>query len=255
MWTLPEVWTPLLVAVLFVVVFLYGVSKTAMPVAGVLASPLIVAALTPTTATGFTVPLLIIGDFIALGLYRQHADWRLIRKLVPGVLLGFLITALLFRFLSIEALSRIVGVLILSSVGLEVWRQRREGADHRDLPEMSNKGVIIFFGALAGVTSMAANAGGTAMSLYLVKMRVSMLVFMGTSTWFFFVLNSLKVPFAISLGLITPASLWADLWFLPVLVVGAIAGVVIFRRMSQVVFVRVALSLSALGALWLIVRG
>ena len=242
-------------ATLVVATFLYGVSKTAMPVAGVFAGPLLVVALNPTAATGYLVPLLIIGDFFALARYRQHADWRLMRKLVPGVLLGFVITALLFRFLSLEMLSRFVGALILTSVCLEVWRQRQEGANHRDLPEMTNKAGMVFFGALAGVTSMAANAGGTAMTLYLVKMRVSMLVFMGTSTWFFFVINVLKVPFALGLGLITPTTLLADLWFLPVLVVGAFAGVFLFSRMSQVVFVRIALSVSAVAALWLIVRG
>ena len=44
-------------------------------------------------------------------------------------------------------------------------------------------GNVTYLGAIHG---MAANAGGTAMTLYLVKMRVSMLAFMGTSAWFFF---------------------------------------------------------------------
>ncbi|NQW72992.1 MAG: hypothetical protein HQ453_09695, partial [Actinobacteria bacterium] len=63
---------------------------------------------------GFAVPLLILGDVFGLVLYRQHADWGLIRRLVPGVLVGFALTALLFRFVETGLLGRILGVLISS---------------------------------------------------------------------------------------------------------------------------------------------
>ncbi len=252
---MPDVWTPVLIVSVAAAVFLYGFSKTAMPVAGVLAGPVLAVALTATTASAFAVPLLILGDIFALALYRQHADWGLIRRLIPGVLLGIGITAILFRFLDVRTIGRIVGILILTSVLLEVWRSRSEKANHRELPVMESKAAIAFFGALAGVTSMAANAGGTAMTLYLVKMRVSMLAFMGTSTWFFFVINVIKVPIVVALGLMTPQTLLADLWFAPLVVVGALLGVVVFRRMNQTVFTNVALALSAIAAGWLIIHG
>ena len=252
---MPEVWTPLLIGLVGAGVFLYGVSKTAMPVLGVLASPLLVLALTPTIAAGFAVPVLIAGDFIALALYRQHANWRLIRKLIPGVLLGFVITALMFFYLDTAVLSRLVGSIILISVVIEFSRQLKAGSDPSDSPAMTNPVAVILFGAVTGVTTMAANAGGAAMSIYLVRMRVPMLVFMGTSTWFFFVLNMSKVPFVLALGLITQASLIANLCFAPLLGLGAVAGYFVFRRMSSVVFVRVALFLSAVASAWLIIHG
>lgn len=252
---MPDVWTPLLIGVVGAAVLLYGFSKTAMPVAGVLAGPLLAVTLTATSASGFMVPLLILGDLFGLALYRQHADWKLIRHLIPGVLLGFLITAILFRLLSVSTIGRIIGVLILASVVLEVWRLRSERDDDRDRVAMTSKVGIAFFGTLAGMTTMAANAGGAAMTLYLVKMRVSMLAFMGTSTWFFFVLNVLKIPIVGGLGFITRESLIADLWFAPILVVGALIGIFTFRRMNQRVFTSVALLLSAVASAWLIVHG
>ena len=162
---MPEVWTPLLIGLVGAGVFLYGVSKTAMPVLGVLASPLLVLALTPTIAAGFAVPVLIAGDFIALALYRQHANWRLIRKLIPGVLLGFVITALMFFYLDTAVLSRLVGSIILISVIIEFSRQLKAGSDPSDSPAMTNPVAVILFGAVTGVTTMAANAGGAAMSI------------------------------------------------------------------------------------------
>mgnify|MGYP001158986084 CR=1 FL=1 len=251
---MPEAWSWLLVASVAFAVLLYGFSKTAMPVAGVLAGPVLAVILGPTVATGFMVPLLILGDLFGLFYFRQHADWRLIRRLVPGVLLGFVITALLFKFVDTHTLGRIIGVLILASVVLEVWRQRSEQGS-ADLQPMSNKAAVVFFGTLAGMTTMAANAGGTAMTLYLVKMRVSMLAFMGTATWFFFIINVLKVPIVGSLGFITRASLLADLWFAPMIVIGAFVGIFTFRRMNERVFVTIALALSTVAAVWLIVHG
>ena len=248
---MPDAWTPALLGVVGVCVFLYGFSKTAMPVAGVLAGPLLAAALGPTVATGFMVPLLILGDLFALARYRQHADWSLIRRIIPGVLLGFLLTGVLFAALSLTALSRVIGVLILVSVGLEVWRRRHPV----DPPDRPHPAVALFFGSLAGMTTMAANAGATAMTLYLINMRVSMLAFMGTSAWFFFVLNVLKVPIVGSLGFITGESLLAGLWFAPLIAVGAGIGIWAFRRMDERLFTGIALALSALASIWLIVHG
>ncbi|MDA3022979.1 MAG: sulfite exporter TauE/SafE family protein [Actinomycetota bacterium] len=252
---MPEVWTPLLIALVGAGVFFCGVSKTAMPVLGMLSSPLLVLALTPTIAAGFVVPMLIAGDFIALALYRQHANWPLIRKLVPGVLLGFVITAIMFIYLDTALLSRLVGLIILVSVVSEIWRQRAAVREREGAPSMTNPAAFVFFGTVTGITTLAANSGSAALSMYLVRMRVPMLVFMGTSTWFFFVLNVSKVPFVLALGLITPASLLANLWFAPALVLGAFAGAFIFRRMSQVVFVRIALALSVVASIWLVIHG
>lgn len=245
-------WTPLVLGTVIVCVFLYGFSKTAMPVAGVLAGPLLAAALGATTASGFIMPLLLIGDFFALARYRQHANWPLIIKLIPGVLVGIVLTAVLFKYVEAHTLDRIIGVLILVSVLLEVWRRRFPKPDDAVTP---NRLAVGFFGTLAGMTTMAANAGGTAMTLYLINMRVAMLAFMGTFAWFFFVLNLLKVPFLVGLGFLNSDTLRADLWFIPVVVVGALVGYWTFRRMNERVFTTVALALSAVASVFLIVHG
>jgi len=252
---LPEVLTFGLVATVAVAVFIYGFSKTAMPVAGVVAGPLIAVALGPAIGSGFVVPLLILGDLMGLALYRSHADWRLMRRLVPGVLAGFVIMALLFKFVDMLVVGRILGFLILISVCLEVWRLTRRREVAEDDAGLENKFAIAFYGTLAGMTTMGANAGGAAMTLYLVKMRVSMLAFMGTAAWFFFILNVLKVPFVVGLHLLTWDSLLVSARFVPAMLLGGLVGVFVFRKMNPKVFTSVALTLSALAALWLIIMG
>jgi uncharacterized membrane protein YfcA len=248
----PETWTPVLVAVVATAVFLYGFSKTAMPVAGMLAGPMLAAALGATAASGFVMPLLLLGDLFALARYRQHANWPLILKLVPGVMVGILLTATLFKFLDTHTLGRIIGVLILVSVLLEVWRRRNPRTDEDGQPHLLAVG---FFGTLAGMTTMAANAGGAAMTLYLINMRVSMLAFMGTFAWFFFILNAIKVPILVGLGFLNGQTLRADLWFAPLIVVGALLGYAIFKKMNERLFTNIALTLSAIASVWLIVHG
>ena len=257
---MPETWAPFLVAVVGFAILLYGFSKTAMPVAGVVAGPMLAAALGPTVAAGFAVPLLLLGDLMGLLYFRQHANWRLIAKIVPGVLVGFVITALLFAFASTSVIARVIGVLLLISVASEIVRRRSPVAQPAALQDTENAGGVQrleagFYGTLTGVTTMAANAGGAAMTLYLVKMRVPMLAFMGTSVWFFFILNLIKVPLVVPLGLITPESLLAGVWFAPVLVAGGFIGIFTFRRMNQMWFERIALTLSALASLWLVTHG
>ncbi len=249
-----ETWTPVIWVAVVTSILIYGFSKTAMPVAGVLAGPLLAAALGATQAAGLVLPLLVLGDLFGLAYYRQHVDWRLILRLLPGVLAGVIITGVLFAVLSTQALGRVIGVLILLSVTLEIWRRwsERQG---RAIATSSSWAGTAFFGTLAGMTTMAANAGGAAMTLYLVKMRVPMLVFMGTSTWFFFFLNVVKIPIVAGLGFVDGSTLLMSLWLTPLIAVGALVGVFVFRRMDERVFTYTALALSGLVAVWLVIHG
>ena len=243
--------------IVVICVLLYGISKTAMPVAGVVAGTVLAGVLGPAQATGFVVPLLILGDLFGLAFYRSHADWRIILRVIPGVLVGFVLTAAMFAFLPQALVARVIGVLILVSLALELRRQQleRSGRSPQDGVVDDGHAVTAMYGALAGMTTMGANAGGTAMSIYLIRLRVPMLAFMGTAAWFFFILNLAKVPFVLGLGLLTWETLRAGLPYAIPLVIGALAGAVLFRRMSQDWFVRIALGLSGIAAAYLVIAG
>ena len=75
----PETWTPILVGIVALCVLLYGFSKTAMPVAGVFAGPLLAAALGVTTASGFVMPLLVFGDLFALAFADDDGSFHVDR--------------------------------------------------------------------------------------------------------------------------------------------------------------------------------
>ena len=252
---MPETWSIGLIVLVALCAALYGFAKIGMPGAGMVAGTALAAALSPAVASGFALPLLLVGDLLALRRYRQHADWPLIGRLIPGVAVGMLLTAALFLVLDRHQLSRMLGALILTSVILEV-RRARTGVDTSEgEPTWVRRAWVAFFGTLAGMTTMAANAGGAATTLYLLKARVSMLAFMGTSAWFYAIVNVSKVPIMVPMGYISWDTLRINLWFVPAVLLGAWLGTIAFKRMSQQVFSRVALALSAVAAIWLLAHG
>lgn len=109
------------------------------------------------------------------------------------------------------------------------------------------------YGVLAGVTTMVANAGGPVMSMYFLATRYSMKRFLGTAAWFFLVVNVAKTPFSVSLGLISLSSLRLDLLLAPAVVVGALVGRRVARRINQKLFDRLVLALTTLSATYLLV--
>jgi uncharacterized membrane protein YfcA len=105
------------------------------------------------------------------------------------------------------------------------------------------------YGSLAGFTTMVANSGGPAMSLYLLSAKYSMLGYLGTYSWFFFLVNAFKVPFSVGLHLIDLRSLWLDLLLMPAVVVGALLGRRLIGHINQRLFERLVIVTTVLGAL------
>jgi uncharacterized membrane protein YfcA len=101
---------------------------------------------------------------------------------------------------------------------------------------------------------MAANAAGPVMSMYFVASRLTVAAFLGTAAWFFFSVNLIKVPFSIALGLIAPDSLLMNLWLVPALLVGAWAGRIWARSMSQRWFDYVVMGVTAVCGAFLLLR-
>jgi uncharacterized membrane protein YfcA len=128
----------------------------------------------------------------------------------------------------------------------------RPGSDAGSRSERTRLGAVLGYGALAGFCTMVANAGGAAMNLYLLSGRFPMMRFLGTGAWFFFAVNSFKVPFSIGLGLITTRSLWIWLVLAPVVLVGTWLGRCVIARLNQTRFNQAALLFTAVSAVFLL---
>lgn len=55
-------------------------------------------------------------------------------------------------------------------------------------------------------------------------MGLEISAFVGTRSWFFLLVNIIKLPFTIGLGITTSHSLTLDLYYLPIILLGAFSG-------------------------------
>ena len=90
------------------------------------------------------------------------------------------------------------------------------------------------------------------MSLYLLAARFPVQQFLGTAAWFFLAVNLAKIPFSVGLGLIGARSLTLDLVLAPAVVVGALVGRRVARRIDQALFDRLVLVLTVVSAVYLL---
>ena len=229
-----------------------GLSKAAIPGGSTLAVVLFAAVLPARTSTAAMLLLFIVGDVFALIAYRRHAHWPTLLRLAPAVIAGLLVG---FAFLALAGdglVRRAVGVILLLMIAITLWRRRRE--DRRDAVAAPGSGILLSstYGALGGFTTMVANAGGPVMSMYFLATRTQVQVFLGTSAWFFAIVNLVKVPFLAGLGLFTPSVLLMDLILAPLVVVGALVGLRIARRIPQALFDRLVIALTVVGSVYLL---
>lgn len=241
--------SPLQWALLLVAAFLAGLSKTALNGIGPFTAAVAALVLPVAQSTGFVLLLLLAGDLVAITVYRAHADWRIIRKLAPAIVIGIVIGALLMSRIDAELLRRVLGAVLLVLVSLQFVQNRKPALfEDVELPRWVTNAA----GTTAGFTSMLANAGGPVMNLYLLNVKSAVLGFLGTTAWVFFAINLMKLPFSIGLGLLTADMVVTALACLPMLYLGAWTGLRIARRISLETFKQLILLFTAIAAVNLI---
>ena len=195
-----------------------GFTKTSVGGVGILAVLLMALAIPGKASPGVLLPMLIAADIMAVIWYRRACRWDILLKLMPVTVLGVLAGALLLRAAPDTNFERVIGWTILAMLALDLSLNR--GLRQH----MQGRIMTTIAGILAGAASMIANAAGPIFGIYLLQARLAKSAFVGTRSWFFLAMNIAKLPFAIGLGLVTPATLKLDAAMLPLILGGAIAG-------------------------------
>ncbi|MEU2889350.1 sulfite exporter TauE/SafE family protein [Streptomyces albidoflavus] len=255
--------TPGAFALLAAAALLVGFSKTSVSGANTISLAVFAAVLPAKESTGVLLPLLIVGDICAVLVYRRHAHWPTLWRLFPAVAAGVLAGTAFLAFADDGAVRTSIGAILLAMSAMTYWRRRRaarapagtDGEPGADAEPGTGRGGRLRargYGVLGGFTTMVANAGGPVMSLYLLSAGFRKLGFLGTSAWFFLIVNTSKVPFSVGLGLIDGSSLLLDAVLVLFVVPGALLGRALAHRINQTLFDQLVLAATVVGGVQLL---
>ena len=239
---------PTAFALLAVAALLVGFAKTAVGGVAAISVAVFAAVLPARESTGVLLPLLLVGDVVAVRAYRAHAHWGTLLRLLPAVVVGVLVGVVFVGRVDDTVMRRTIGVILLGLVLVHVvLRRRGDGLPARGGTGLRHHAATAGYGSLAGFTTMVANSGGSVMALYLLSSGLSVLGFLGTTAWFFFLVNLFKVPFSIGLGLLSTSSLLLDAVLVPCVLVGTfvarrVIGRIDLKRFESLVLVFTVLS-------------
>lgn len=197
-------------------------------------------------STGVVLPMLLIGDVCAVRIFHQHARWDYVRRMLPPACLGVVIAAIVMRGLDEAVYKPIIGVTILALTVLQVVRLYKPQWFGR-VPH--SRWFAWTIGLVAGGATMLANAAGPIFTIYCLAVALPKFELVGTSAWFFFVINAFKVPFSIALGLIHGETLALNAILSPAILAGIFAGRWLTTNIPQRLFDGLLLAFAGVAAL------
>lgn len=234
--------------------FIQGMSKGGVPGLAVMAIPLVAMVIPGKNSTGLVLPMLVVGDLFALAYWRRSVSVRDLLRALPWAVLGVVAGWMLLDRIKDAQMKPLIGGTVLFILAIHTWRKyfvREKAATGREGP-FNRLFFPAFMGSLGGVTTMLANAAGPVIGAYLLSLKLSKATFLGTSAWFFFIINWIKVPFMVQQNMITVDSLRINLYMIPALVAGVGVGILVASRINQKTFDILVTTLAALACLKLL---
>ncbi len=210
---------------------LVGGSKGGLPGIGVMAVPVMALQISPVTAAGLLLPIYIVSDLYGLWVYRKEYDARIIKIVVAAATVGILI-----GWAAASVTNANVVKLSVAAIGLWYVADAALKRGKEIQPKSADLPRGFLWGTIAGFTSFVSHAGGTAFQMYVLPQKLPKMVYAGSATITFTIINLLKVPPYWLLGQINPGSLQVCAVLAPISIFGAWAGYRITRIMPEKLF-------------------
>jgi hypothetical protein len=267
-WIIPQGCTHGPVAYMVVAFFalaMTGISKGGFGGVGTLSVPLMMIVVpTGTFALGMWLPLLVYCDILTLRHYPREWQPRPFWTIAPWTTVGIIIGWLLLGRVSPPMTKFLVGATSILFVGLDGVRARlkRRIDQVGDLPPFRPTLLTAApFGIAAGITTMIAHAAGAITTIYFLPQRMNKRDFVGTQARYYFIFNSIKIPFyaavplisANSPTMITRETLTKTLWMLPLAPMCVWLGATMNERMSPALFHKVVYALLLVSGVYLVI--
>jgi uncharacterized membrane protein YfcA len=233
-----------------------GLSKTGIPGAALLATPLMASIFDGRLIAGATLPILFTADLFAVRWYRSSTRWDLLKPLAIWVAVGY--AAGIWFFVSVgsggRTLDVTIAITILVMVAVQAVRMSR-----RTAPVAPSTAAAGFYGTTGGFATFVSNTAGPILNTHLMRLGLGKAELIGTSAWFYFAVNLTKFPLYLALGwwssggpFFTRTSILFDLCMVPFVIVGVLAGRRLFNVLPTDVFMVAVLVLAGAAALKLL---
>jgi len=234
-------------AVALIAAILVGASKGGLPVVGMLGVPVLALATSPVHAAGLLLPIFVVTDMFGLWAYRREFDRRNLMILIPATTLGVGIGWATASIVPEWLVTLIVGLIGLSFSLHYWWRGRHAVTSHpADVP----RGV--FWGTVSGFTSFVSHAGAPPYQMYVLPQRLEKMIYAGTTTILFAIVNAVKLVPYWALGQLSLANLKTVAALFPFAIAATFVGVRLTRIIPQDLFYRLVISALFLVSLKLV---
>ncbi len=263
----------------------FGIDKSLASGAGLLSIATLTAVMPAHQASGLTLLMAICADWSAIWAYRGNVNVKSLIRLIPFVLVGICAGIWFLYVADNTVMKKTIGIILAVFIAMyfiTVLRKRlsagKDGAQVANGPAASEsesedesqpEGISdaeaggraalfswlkrIICGLLAGFTTMVANAAGPVTSIFFLSEHLPVIRFLGTTAWFYLIVNLIKLPISIHLGMITWEGFLSMAWTIPLIIVTVMIGRSIARRVSQETFTRLIYILSVVAVVRLLV--
>lgn len=238
-------WMMLIIAAIII-----GFSKTGIQGATIPAVALVAIIFGGKASAGIMLPMLMLGDLIAIFQYGKQGKFSDVLKLLPAAVIGIVIGAVTGNFLDDRQFKALLGVVVLVCLGLLVYREVAK----RVLALPKNRIFHWMVGAVSGFSSMVGNAAGPIFNVYLLSQDISKNKMIGTTAWFFLLMNVVKLPFHIFMwGTVTWGTIRYMLLMIPFIAFGSWMGITFVRKINELWYKRIIMAMTGIAAIRLFI--
>lgn len=241
--------TTLGLIVILICGILVGMSKVGVPGVSMIVVPAMAFVFGAKQSTGVLLPMLMMADIFGVAYYHRHANWPHLIKVLPWAVAGLLIALWIGEKVNDEQFKNLIAILVFVSIALMIWQDKRKGTQL--FPD--KWWFAAFMGILGGFATMIGNVAGPVFAIYLLAMHLPKNNFIGTSAWFFLIINFTKFPLQMFVwNNINAESLLIDLVTLPSIALGAFLGFKIVKIIPEKTFRGFVIAITFISAFLLL---
>ncbi len=221
-------------AVAMVAAVLVGMAKGGLPVVGMLGVPVLSLVVSPVTAAGLLLPVLVVSDAFGLYAYRHAFDGRVLVIMGSGATIGVGLgwaTASVVQEWMVTLMVGLIGFVFALNLLVRKFAVVE--------PRQAEPAPGIFWGIIAGFTSFVSHTGGPPFQVYALRLGMSKTVFAGTSTILFAYINAIKLVPYWALGQFSATNLKVAAVMMPAAAGAVFGGVWLVKLLPERLFFQI----------------